>query len=901
MQIEQAIYTHVKVRRDTHTMGFGYYSMTSGMKHLLAESRELKALSCGYIAPRNTECWWETEEHDPAKRDEIEADRIAAHHPLSFGYSLFKTGTCPQAGTNPQVGANPQVGGGKTLAAMTYGKNLGRDLSPLTRDGNILVNTIVLPPESLNGYPYEYYGSREVFYDIDRSFFANADDEPAPDLHNPLSLSFGRNAPTHDDVAAFIEQGEGRTEQLLAMLGALMDIADGGKVKRLLVCDNKDNMINWIAALSLIYPVEIAAGFTFRTYSFLGGTPDDPAPVYDDVMFCGVYTPTVNGDTFTGKATNYDFATEWVNNTSAIVDIEQNSCYSYKNNQPYFMMFVEGAFTTDIRMLEKYQDFIMLETSCRTLGHDYAKGYSFYAISRLKNMQSLKYLSDAVEFAEKYMSEKALKELLSIAFTRMNECGCGGDEVFFGQLADITRKCVRRGVIERSAAAEAYMSRLMKCYAGDEIMHDEYLEKKAVASEFLKAAGSSFDAAFVGTIKPEGIMKMVTAPCKRWKLKEAAKCVGGVMATNYTDELANVFMALGIRLISSEKKDRSGLIASLIGKFDDSPSKIVFLEEMYCIFNDEADICGDLAGCMAELYMKDSDETFGGILQGGELYDMLNGCLSSASGARGLLMIYAVFRLSKDNGGLSEERLTAMIDAYFGIASELYGCYGFDSTTGIRLLEMIAASEDPLEVMNGGLGNAAAVFYIDYYAEEPDIGNMLFEPEQLKYLNFENASAEDVETCAEIVGKAFARRSIILGSAVNVRFAVFVDCEDPGNTKFAAKFFMVWMREIAASEDRKSAHLFGQVLAMAAADHRVDCAAIGNILAESEITPGEIEGVLESSTVTKYLHDTGSLDNALHAYFTGLMIKIGDIYDAAHPKKRLGKFKDKFGNKKKMK
>ena len=90
--------------------------------------------------------------------------------------------------------------GGKELAALTFGRNLGRDLSPLTRDGNILVNTLVLPADELEGYPYEYCGSRELFVDFERSFFLNAPDEPAPFLTPPASITPGDAAPTAEDI-----------------------------------------------------------------------------------------------------------------------------------------------------------------------------------------------------------------------------------------------------------------------------------------------------------------------------------------------------------------------------------------------------------------------------------------------------------------------------------------------------------------------------------------------------------------------------------------------------------------------------------------------------------------------------------------------------------------------------
>ena len=107
-----------------------------------------------------------------AKRGETESQRIKEHHPVSFGYRLFDRAD-------------------GRIAALTFGKNMGRDLSPLTRDGNILVNTLAVTGDELDRYPYEYYGSSELFLDLERDYFLDAGDSPAPDLPDIASIGRG--------------------------------------------------------------------------------------------------------------------------------------------------------------------------------------------------------------------------------------------------------------------------------------------------------------------------------------------------------------------------------------------------------------------------------------------------------------------------------------------------------------------------------------------------------------------------------------------------------------------------------------------------------------------------------------------------------------------------------------
>ncbi|MBR1724812.1 MAG: hypothetical protein IJ723_07340, partial [Ruminococcus sp.] len=860
MNIEQAIYTHTKVRRDTHSTGFGYYSMTPGMERLLKESHELSAASAGYISPRNSECWWEMEEQDITKRDDIEARRIREHHPVSFGYTTV-------------------TAGGRQLAALTFVRNLGRDLSPLTRDGNILVNTLALEADELRGYPYSYYGSRELFLDCERGFFLNAGDEPADDLEPLFSISPGSEAPTAEEIESFLEEDD-RIQWLCAMLCALMEINDGGRLRRIIVCDSRENIIRWIAALSLIYPAETAKSFTFRTYSFFGSNADDFTPAYDDVMFCGAYTPSVNGDPESARATNYDFAAECANETSAVFDVERGCCEETEDSYPYFGIFIESAFSTDIRILKSYHDFILERTTCRSLGSDYAKGYGCYTILQLKNEHSLKYLTDAVDFAAKYMDGDTVRQLLSIAYSRTIDVGKEGAS--FADIIGVSADCVRKGIAAGGLVRAHYISFLIRLITSEDTERADYFRLKEQIRDIFHAGSESVEAEFVSAFTVEGIMQMTSSVCKRWKLIELADCVSHVMSDGGShfcgtdEELTAAFNDLSSKIILSEKRDRPGLIRAFADMFPQAEQKIAYMEDMYALFGACPDIRRELVGCAAELCLSGESDVIaaaagfadkhgegqtlclhmieasramedisrraelfcdllscsGGRLDGSfELFVReLEICTRDSEGSQSAEAIYLIFDFVSRCGRADSIDLPSLCKRYYRAASAEYGRYGLDGEAGMRLLTIAASLPDPLTVLRGHIGNMATMLYIKLYAGETDQSRMCISSDKLQYINFELMRKAERNDCIEMLGKAFADRSRAVGTALGVRYEQFINPDDESNDKVIEELFLRWIAALAETQSKDCAKLIGQTLAMSAVKCRLDADAVGELL-----------------------------------------------------------------------
>ena len=882
MNIEQAIYTHTKVRRDTRSTGFGYYSTTPGMERLLHDSSRLAAVSSGYISPRNSDCWWEKDEQELSKRDEIEAKRIREHHPVCFGYTTADAG-------------------GKELAALTFGRNLGRDLSPLTRDGNILVNTLVLPADELEGYPYEYCGSRELFVDFERSFFLNAPDEPAPFLTPPASITPGDAAPTAEDIESFLEE-EDRLPALCSMLGALMQINDGGDLKRMIVCDKKENIIFWIAALSLVFPAETAKRFTFRTYSFFGCNSDDFSAVYDDVMFCGAYTPSVNGDPKSSRATNYSFAYERDNPASAVFDLEHGYVHDSGDSCAYFSTFIESAFSTDMRILKSYHDFIISKTTCRTLGSDYAKGYSCYTIFQLRNEHSLKYLPDAFDFALKYMDADALRQLLGIAFACTIDAGREGAS--FADILSVSQQGIENGKVDEEYVKTHYISFLISLITTKGTACDDYYRLKEQIACLFERSSESIGQALVTAFTVEGILQMTPAEDSGWKFTELADCIYRSLCDSSRfygtdEELIEAFDDLALKQLFFVSGDSRRKVIDGFAEMLEAPAdKAAFLEDMYLKSMHRPDICPEIIRSTAALCINDTSAemihhaaAFAGrvgererlcacILQDPSLPDeaaeraevferivcrsdgILDDCFDMFitdleehidGGEPSCEGIYLVFSFARRCGKTDCVDMALLCADYYSIAAKEYGAYGLTGRPALHLLEMASELEYPQEELRGHLGNMVTLLFVSRYADEPDVRRMCLAPSSIMKINFDILEKPGRSECIRVLGGAFALRSMTLGTALNVNYDMFVDTKDASSEEILSDVFLEWITVLAERGSKNAPVLIGETLAMSVKECKLDARAVGRLLSEFRVKLADVRRSTQSPEVMQYI------------------------------------------------
>lgn len=910
MAIEQAIFTCCRARREMGTTGFGYYSVTAGMDDLRKNSQELSMLSSSYSAPRNQELWWSSSPDD-AVRNASEKAAIAERHPISFGYRLIDIG-------------------GTEKAVFTYGKNLGRDIQG-SRPGNIMVNTVAADLSDVEAYPFEYFDSPEIFVGYDRDFFVNSPDTPAPDLDRPNSLTVGGSI-TREMVEDFLTQDSKRAELLVSMLQFVLDYNDPDYVTRqVMICDRKENIILWTAALSLCFPREIAKRFSFCTYSFLGSA-DSGSVSIERTMLCGVYSASANGDPEDRRATNYDFDLEAERIENALFDFERGFFTEAEPRCPSFMMILRSAFMGGYEQLASYHRFIIEETSCREIGNDLARGCCYYFIQKSKNQVSLSYLSDAADFAKKYMSAAALKNLLETAYACTLEQG----EIsgYFADIMSLSKSCIDIGACDKSYVYGVCLGFLKNAFLTLSLSRNEYLEAKQGIKEIFDGCGDSFERAFADLLTAQEQTGILSGSTKKWILLELAELlcrraadIGGIdcLCSNGSD--AVLFRtALGMA-IGSEENNRDELIAVFGDMFPDDAQKLGFADALMTELGESSPAYNDLIGYIAALCADGANEAAAEFAADKPYMRQFfaactsrlisNGSFDRAASVYGAMaadklgsayskyltdMIAAMLALS--DGGESENNYTAAANVYRtfefaakknalpGTADSICEAFAKAAVHSGAWYDLSSELGDMLLGLNEGSGS-------DFFKTDSRARNMLVmycaaseksSCESVGTLDCSVISTKDSPAVCALLADAFAKRCIDCGSALGERDRLFIDSSAPDSQKLLETTLSTVFSYILSSAPKElRAKLAAELLALMSVYCGTDLKSKGGEIYDSKVKTDDVIACFDSQEINGFVRDCGG------STIAKMTAEISEGFEAKKQGGVFGRLRSRFG------
>lgn len=347
--MEQSIYTYCYKRHFESGRGWGFFSYSDGIKHYFETDGNLKKLAgnSSYQIPQNRNVWLIPQITDNDIDIKHETDAIYKYHPTKFSYQI--------------VNSN-----GVDVAVLNYGRNLGREIVNENRPLNKLIYTIIGSPVEVAAYPCFYYDIDE-FVNLTREYFKSCT-EQAP-LLPAIKLSVGKSV-TKEAVLNFLAADSYREDILIALFYSVLN-ERSGKHRPIIICDQKENIILWIAAYTLLFPSFIAKKISFSTYESLG-TDQNNVEIPTEFSICGVYSPTVNSAPEC-KATNYDVQKFEKNDDIILFDLE---CGIYPHPLTDSFEEVIRAFCNgDDSALIEFFEHIENETIYRDFGREYSKLY----------------------------------------------------------------------------------------------------------------------------------------------------------------------------------------------------------------------------------------------------------------------------------------------------------------------------------------------------------------------------------------------------------------------------------------------------------------------------------------------------------------------------------------------
>ena len=242
-------------------------------------------------------------------------------------------------------------GGAGALALSTY---LGRDyMGPAGRFGNHLSHVVIADEGEIRNYPCEFYGSSLL---RDHMEFDEVNNPNRPDFLPVPVLERGYRVDI-DGVIDFLGEGD-RMETFKNMLHAVL--AFESERKRVVICDEPENIVMWIAAIEYTLPLRSALGINFSTYDF------DPSLSASQI--CGVI-PT--GSRYNAESQRLHF----------VFDLYRGSCAEFEKDEHYFD-FIDTSMSFSYDSLQDFHRFL-------TGGYTYDKAdEDMYAAYRLYLLMS---------------------------------------------------------------------------------------------------------------------------------------------------------------------------------------------------------------------------------------------------------------------------------------------------------------------------------------------------------------------------------------------------------------------------------------------------------------------------------------------------------------------------------
>lgn len=300
----------------------------------------------------------------------VMTEELATTMPQAFIYRRLATGHC-------------------ALALNTY---LGRDyMGSAGRFGNQLSHVFLFDPEDTDLYPSQFYGSDMLRSRMDFEEVNNPDQPaylPTPSLIPGYRVDM-------DAVTEFLSE-DGRMEIYQNMLWAML--AFESHRKRVVICDQPENIVLWIAALQFALPRKMALGINFTTYEY------DPA--LSESQVCGVVP---RGTRFDAESAQRHFT----------FNLLTGECPDFPK-EPEFFDFIDTAMSFSYDSMKDFHAF--LEKS----GYDKADEgiYDAYALYSLL-VDGLEgtgenVIRQALRFAREHGDEATRKALLDCLLNHAN-------------------------------------------------------------------------------------------------------------------------------------------------------------------------------------------------------------------------------------------------------------------------------------------------------------------------------------------------------------------------------------------------------------------------------------------------------------------------------------------------
>lgn len=403
------------------------------------------------------------------------SDELAPTMPRSFSYRRLEDGRC-------------------ALALNTY---LGRDyMGASGRFGNHLSHVIVGDERDFLAYPCEFYGGESL---RDHMEFEEVNNPNPPGFLPEPVLERG-GVVDLENVTEFLGQQD-RMDVLLNMVQALLQSSAQGK--RVVICDDPDAVVFWIAAIEYTLPLPMALQINFTTYDY------DPA--LSAAQICGVLP---QGTRYTSESRGQHF----------VFDLLAGECASFEKDTQYFD-FLETALSFSYESLLDFHRFLE-NYHCPQVDEGLVTAYHLYALlsDGIGVLEEEKGKA-ALEFAQTHASPEEGVRVLQELLSRREELLDAGSGLFL-QAAQYGMAIWPRLTEENREEFKALLlDRVLRSFQQESIVPEDFQEVYRQVDQLCRQQGFSVATQLMGEESREKLLSAVRDNGSLWKLGFIAQVV----------------------------------------------------------------------------------------------------------------------------------------------------------------------------------------------------------------------------------------------------------------------------------------------------------------------------------------------------------------------------------------
>jgi len=249
---------------------------------------------------------------------------------------------------------------------------------------NYLSHGVVVEEKELKFYPAEAYGSGMWNSCMDE---ADVSSPEIPPLLPEPNIIKGQRV-SIESVMDFLT--DNRIVIYKKML-ASMFLSKTAK-KKVIICDDSDNIIMWIAALHYALPLEIAMDVGFATY--------DHDPVRSHYQICGAVP---EGTAYNPKSAHFIF------------DFTRGIFPNIETRDVFFRVLDEGLASSNI---QRFHRFIIEKLTYRSADENYYKAYALFRLLNEERPLSLNSFKNAMLMANSHAYKDVLTETFGVILSR---------------------------------------------------------------------------------------------------------------------------------------------------------------------------------------------------------------------------------------------------------------------------------------------------------------------------------------------------------------------------------------------------------------------------------------------------------------------------------------------------